>query len=204
MCNFQGAMQQYGFNASTFIIFCISLCYYLLAIDKGDHLSKYYYVYIGVSMIIPAIVSMWFIFTDKIRKSGLWCFPYMKDNYLQVTILIHGFYLMPMIATLILYFKSKSVMKAKNEINLKPAFWIPLLQLCFLPIIILRQLNYLFGDLFTVIFEDSLETLLVIAGAIACFNGLLNGLAYGFNKETKQEILRKFRRNSELDARLIN
>lgn len=88
ICDIQGAMQQFSFNSSTFIIFFISLYLYLNTKGIGDQFNSYANIYIEISMLIPAMVSLWFILSDEIRKAGPWCFPYLEGYYWQVKIIV--------------------------------------------------------------------------------------------------------------------
>ena len=83
--------------------------------------------------------------------------------------------------------------------------WFPMIQLCFLPIIVVRQLNYHFQ--FNKDGENTfwLNALLLIAGGFACSNGLFNTLAYAWNQETRDKICNRKKPNeTELSAHLVN
>ena len=188
-CNLIGSLQQYGFNASTFIVFCISLFLYLVLIDKIDHIIKYSNTYLVASMLIPAFISAWFILSDGIGVAGKWCFP---SDFWQVTIIIQGFYVVPMISTCILFFKTFLINRRKGNDNFK--VWLPLLQLSFIPIDVLFKIEYFSPELIP---NDIKKKLWILFGAVACLNGLLNGIAYGCNKEIREEFIRKIRGGSE-------
>ena len=82
--------------------------------------------------------------------------------------------------------------------------WPPLLQLCFLPIIVLFQIEHFYPEL---IENDLNQTLKILFGAFAGLNGILNGFAYGFNRKTRKEFIRKIRGDSEdieLRQRLVS
>ena len=201
-CVVQGSLQQYGFNVSTLIIFFIALLLYRCVNSNSSDINFYFLPCILISLILPGFVTMWFIANGAVQNAGLWCFVRMDLYYWQVTLLIHGLYGVPMIATLVLNIKTKLSIKNSTDKNLKKTYnkikWFPLLQLCFVPIIGLRQLDHYFPTLFE---GDLLFALLLISGAFACSNGLLNGIAYAWNRATRERIFSYFKGNQQIELK---
>lgn len=193
-CDFQGSIQQYSLNASTFIEFSLSLYFYWSANKEKGHIMRYINICIAASMIIPALVSAWFLFSNEIGKADLWCFPDINENYWQVTILVHGLYLVTMMATYIIYFMFIFIMFARDNFIDIVLAWSPVSQFWYLPIIVLSQFNYHFPG---VIGHGFLEKLLLYAGAVACLRGFSNGFAYVRNKDSLKNIIEDISRDSE-------
>lgn len=204
-CIVQGSLQQYGFNVSTLLIFFAALSLYLSVTSNTFHIETYIYPFILTSLILPAIVTIWFIANDAIGNTGLWCFAKMDEYYWQVTLFIHGLYAIPMIFTLILNIKTQLLIKNSSDEGKKKVYnkikWFPLLQLCFAPIIALRQLNYHLSCLFKSEDGTLLFALLLIAGAFACLNGFLNGIAYAWNKVTRDKVYSYFKGDQKIELK---
>lgn len=189
ICTIQGCMMQYSFNATSLVILTISFSLYQTIVKNSDLVEKNLKLFMLGCFLLPGLISAYFLYIDAYVPVGNWCFLNMNEDYLQSSISVHGLYIVCTLFTTLFYLRIFTKLRdeyqlSKQDIYLKVYSrikWYPvLLILCFTPILVLRHLSH-FG-----IKID--ELYFVIAGVLACLNGSLNGLFYGFNKKTKKAL----------------
>lgn len=133
--------------------------------------------------IISSSISTYFIYNNHIKKEGFWCFMSHKDAFLYTLIMINGVYFVCLIITVIY---NILIVKMNSNNNLNKSFkYLPLLQLLFFPIIFFGTALNFFNPTYW------LERGMMIGAILSCLNGVFNALCFGFNENSRRQLVGK-------------
>lgn len=198
---------QFAFNATSLVILTISFSLYQKIVKASNTVDRNFKYFMLACFAIPGLISAYFIYKDAFVPLGYWCFIDMQEDYIETLLSVHLIYIISTLITTFFYIRTilwlrSEFQSSQMEIYMKVYSrikWYPiLLILCFSPIIVFRHLDH-FGIKIN-------QWLLVGAGALACLNGFLNGVFYGFNKNTRKSLCNcccKKRQKSEIQDKLL-
>lgn len=207
ICTVQGCMMQFAFNATSLVILTISFSLHQKIVKSSNVVDNNFKYFMLACFVIPALISAYFLYEDAFVPLGYWCFMDMDEDYIESLLSVHLIYIISTCLTTYFYIRTIVWLKSEYQSSQMEIYmkvyerikWYPiLLILCFSPIIAFRHLSH-FGVRIN-------QWLFVAAGALACLNGFLNGVFYGFNKKTRRSLCRcccKKREKKDIQDKLL-